>query len=162
MSCASYNIIPFRFLRACLRCERTVASDMPSSIAISPHVDPSYVRAATLHCIGGRARSRRRTCCCSSVKMLRLGSAVLSGTGSLNGAVCGRALTILQYARTATVRTQASGLSMDSHLCHARIIASCVASSASARLAPIVISRTTVLPNRSRKNETKPLSVNYR
>ena len=112
--------------------------------------------------MGGSARSRRRTCCCSMAKELRSGSRTLLRSSSSSGAVLGRCISFcFDQARNATVRSQAAGSRMDLQCFHAWIIASCVASSASARLAPAEISRTTVLPKRSWKNEAKPFSVNY-
>jgi hypothetical protein len=55
-----------------------------------------------------------------------------------------------QNERQATVRSHAEGLSIAPQFLRAAIIASCVASSASARLAPMAISMTTVLLYRSR------------
>jgi hypothetical protein len=62
--------------------------------------------------------------------------------------------------RVAVVRTQAAGSRITSHFCHAAIMVSWAISSASARLAPIVISSTTVLPYRWWKKEAKPSRFN--
>jgi hypothetical protein len=115
-----------------------------------------------VRCPGGSPRSNRRTCCCCSVKMCK--SSWLAGSypdSSSEAALLSGRRVILRYLRIATLRTHAAGSLMEFRFLQARTIASCVASSASARLAPIVISSTTVLPNRSRKNEGKPSSVNY-
>ena len=72
---------------------------------------------------------------------------------SSSGVVTGRWWLLFHNFRVAVVRTQAAGSRIESHFRHAAIMVSWVISSASARLAPIVISSTTVLLNRSWKNE---------
>jgi hypothetical protein len=79
--------------------------------------------------------------------------------GFVQGMNCGQMRASFQYVRTATVRTQASGSWMVSHCLHAKTMASRVASSASALLALVAMSRATVLLNRSRRNESKSLPV---
>lgn len=96
-------------------------------------------------------------------KMLRSGSRTALRAASSSWIVLNRCMShCFDHVRNATVRSQAVGSRMDFQCRHAWIIASCVASSASARLAPAEISRTTVLLEHSWKNEAKPFSVNYR
>jgi hypothetical protein len=96
-------------------------------------------------------------------KMLRSGSRTVLRSALSSWIVLNRCMShCFDQVRNATVRSQAVGSRIDFQCCHASIIASCVASSASARFAPEEISRTTVLLERSWKNEAKPFSVNYR